>query len=72
MSGSWEPSPCRELVRKRDATIQRLAAALKELVRINEEHNEAVSVVIGKPLGWKDAYLDEARAALREAGIEDD
>lgn len=53
------------------AAAPRLAEALKELVRINEEHNDAISAIISKPLGWKDDYLNDARAALREAGIED-
>lgn len=44
--------------------------ALEDLVRINEEHNAAVEAVIGRPLGWKDSYLDRARAALEKAGWE--
>lgn len=41
-----------------------LLEALKDLVRINEEHNESISKIIGKPLGWKDTYLDVARKAI--------
>jgi len=38
--------------------------ALAELVKVNEDHNAAVASVMGKPMGWKDAYLDKARQAL--------
>lgn len=41
--------------------------ALQDLVRINEEHNQSFIDVIGKPLNWKDEYLDSARAAIRKA-----
>lgn len=55
------------------ATRQRdeLAEALAGLVKINEEHNEAVSQIIKRPLGWKDSYLDAARKALatKEGGV---
>lgn len=44
-----------------------LYAALSALVQINEEHNEAVAAVIGRPVGWKDSELDAARAALKKA-----
>lgn len=44
-----------------------LLAALQELVRINIEHNEATSRVIGRPVLWKDYYLDMARAAIAKA-----
>ena len=44
-----------------------LRAALAEVVRINEEHNAAVEAVIGRPLDWKDTYLERARAALAKA-----
>jgi hypothetical protein len=43
---------------------ERMAEALEALVRINEEHNEAISQIIGHPLNWKDDYLDQARSAL--------
>lgn len=46
------------------AKADRLASALRKLVKINEEHNAACEKVIGRPVGWKDEYLDEARAAL--------
>lgn len=44
-----------------------LYQALSELVRINEEHNAAVAAITGRPVGWKDTYLDRARAALTKA-----
>jgi hypothetical protein len=50
--------------------IEKLRNALSNLVRINEIHNKAVGEIIdafeGKPLDWKDEYLDEARAVLEE------
>lgn len=46
-----------------DASWQ-IAKALEDLVRINEEHNAAISKIIGHPLGWKDDYLNAARDAL--------
>lgn len=49
------------------ANSKRLLAALQEIVRINEEHNRAVEKIIGRPLDWKDTYLDEARAAIAAA-----
>lgn len=48
--------------------LTRVTTALADLVRINEEHNDAIAKIIKRPLGWKDAYLDDARAALVEAG----
>ena len=44
-----------------------LLEALENLVAINEAHNKAVEGVIGRPVEWKDGYLDEARAAIRKA-----
>ncbi len=44
--------------------IDDLREALAELVEINERHNDAVHVVIQRPVEWKDTYLDKARAAL--------
>ena len=44
-----------------------LLEALKGLVQINEQHNEAISKIIGHPLGWKDEYLTAARAAIAKA-----
>lgn len=41
--------------------------ALKDLVDVNDRHNQAIMDVTGKPLGWKDTYLDAARIALKEA-----
>lgn len=46
--------------------INGLLHALKGLVKINEQHNEAISEIIGHPVGWKDTYLDEARTAIEE------
>lgn len=47
----------------------KMRAALEKLVRINEEHNEAIAKVMGKPLGWKDDYLNEAREVLASLTI---
>lgn len=44
--------------------VSRLREALIGLVKINEEHNAACEKVMGRPLGWKDDYLDAARKAL--------
>ena len=44
-----------------------LLEALEELVRINEQHNAAIQSVTGKPAGWKDDYLNQARAAIAKA-----
>jgi len=49
------------------ATSPDLLEALKGLVRINEQHNEAISKIIGRPFGWKDEYLTAARAAIAKA-----
>ena len=49
---------------RKAAEHARMRAALEKLVRINEEHNEAIAKVMGKPLGWKDDYLNEAREVL--------
>lgn len=48
----------------RRSTAAGLAEALRGLVRINEEHNAACEKVLGRPVGWKDEYLDRARAEL--------
>jgi hypothetical protein len=50
--------------KERDALLE----ALADLVKINEQHNAEISALIGKPLGWKDTYLDAARAALAGEG----
>lgn len=47
--------------------IADLSKALKDLVWINEQHNRAISQIAGTPTGWKDKYLDAARAALSTA-----
>lgn len=49
------------------AAAPELLEALKALVKSNEEHNEAVSEVIGKPTGWHDGYLNDARDAILKA-----
>lgn len=65
-----------ELRAERDqlkARCDELEAALSGLVTINEQHNAAVAKIIETPLGWKDDYLDIARAALsKPAGSEKD
>lgn len=47
--------------------LRELAEALRELVQCNEEWNDAVSSVIGRPAGWNDSYLKQARAVLSRA-----
>ncbi|MDM7481605.1 MAG: hypothetical protein P3W96_006260 [Halomonas sp.] len=42
-----------------------LAEALEDLVKTNEQWNEAVSKVVGRPAGWHDGYLARAREALK-------
>ncbi len=44
--------------------VERLVEALEGLVQINESHNESISKIIGRPLGWKDEYLNASRSAL--------
>lgn len=44
-----------------------LLDALEGLVRINEEHNEAMIKIIGKPSLWNDDYLNASRAAIAKA-----
>ena len=44
--------------------VERLREALGELVRECEGHDRSVAQIIGKPVGWRDAYLDRARRAL--------
>jgi hypothetical protein len=44
-----------------------LLEALQQLVLINERHNAACETVLGRPLDWKDDYLDAARAAITKA-----
>ena len=51
-------------IRADQQEIKRLREALAGLVKINELHNQAVVAVTGKPGGWNDDYLNEARAAL--------
>ena len=44
-----------------------LREALKDLVNVCEAHDKAIADVMGKPHGWKDEYLNKARAALARA-----
>lgn len=44
--------------------FEAMVEALEGLVKCCEEHDAAIASVMGKPPGWKDAYLDTARAAL--------
>jgi hypothetical protein len=44
-----------------------MLAALKALVKANEDWNADVQAVIGRPPHWTDGYLDEARAAIASA-----
>lgn len=53
------------LIERERREKEKLLAALTGLVRINEEHNAAIEAAIGKQVGWKDSYLDDARAALK-------
>jgi hypothetical protein len=49
------------------AAAPELLEALSELVKVNVEHNEAIARITGAPTGWKDSYLDAARAAIAKA-----
>jgi len=68
---SDQPNPARPdqsaeiagLRRQRDA----LLAALKGLVKVNEEHNGDIERIIGRPPHWNDEYLSAARAAIADA-----
>lgn len=53
-----------------EGEVARMREALAGLVKINELHNQAVVAVTGKPGGWNDDYLNEARAALSTANGE--
>lgn len=41
-----------------------LLDAMRKLVAVNEQHNEALHKILGRPPGWKDAYLDAAREVI--------
>jgi hypothetical protein len=43
----------------------RLAEALKNLVKANEIWNQGMMDVIGRPPNWNDSYLNEAKQALQ-------
>lgn len=47
-----------------DKKMEAVATALRNLVKVNEDHNAACEEVMGRPLGWKDDYLTAAREAL--------
>ena len=49
--------------------VKRLETALAQLVKINEAHNAAIEKVMGKPAGWTDDYLANAREALRVVSV---
>lgn len=49
------------------AAAPELLGALKRLVSINQEHNEAILAITGRPPAWNDSYLNEARAAIAKA-----
>lgn len=49
------------------ASAPDLLEALEGLVRVNEQHNAAIQSVTGRPAGWKDDYLNQARAAIARA-----
>lgn len=56
---------CKELNTRPSADARdAVVVALRNLIAINEQHNAEVEKIIGRPLGWKDDYLNEARAAL--------
>ena len=47
--------------------IKQMRDALRKLIKINEVHNTEIEKIIGRPLGWTDSYLDEAREALQSS-----
>lgn len=49
-----------------EAKVERLRAALADLVDCNERWNTAVQQIIRRPPNWTDNYLNAARAALKE------
>lgn len=44
--------------------FEAMVEALEGLVKCCEEHDAAIAKVMGAPPGWKDTYLDAARAAV--------
>lgn len=56
------------IVAKRNDLIDRLAGALRDLVKTNEEWNQAVAAIIGRMPAWNDRYLDRAREVLAKEG----
>jgi hypothetical protein len=40
-----------------DQQVESMATALRNLVKVNDDHNAACEEVMGRPLGWKDDYL---------------
>ena len=55
-------------LRRLHAENEALREALADLVMVSMTHDQAIAAVIGKPPGWKDEYLNKARAALARAG----
>jgi hypothetical protein len=49
----------------------RLAEALKNLVKANETWNQGMMDVIGRPPNWNDSYLNEAKQALQSLTTND-
>ena len=49
----------------------RLAEALKNLVKANEIWNQGMMDVIGRPPNWNDSYLNEAKQALKSLTTKD-
>jgi hypothetical protein len=53
-------SRCMGYKTERDAAVE----ALRNLVKVNEDWNAAVSKIVPTPPTWADSYLDAARAVL--------
>lgn len=49
-----------------EAKVERLRAALADLVDCNERWNDAVLRIIHRPPNWTDNYLNAARATLKD------
>jgi hypothetical protein len=49
----------------------RLAEALRNLVKANEIWNQGMMDVIGRPPNWNDSYLNEAKQALKSLTTKD-
>ena len=44
----------------------KLRALLSDLVKVCEHHDQSIADLLGRPVGWRDTYLDKARAALAQ------